>query len=448
MGSEVAFEIINNAAMVRAPKPKPRTMRVVGELPVWQQLQTVGGGLTPAAVSARLRSADTGRMVDLVDLANALRQKDNHLQGILETRETSVQQLEWDLELPKKPTKQEKKAAEFVKDALRTCIGPAIAHSSSAPFFGYAVTETVWRKSNGYLVPDCFSPIAPRRFVYVGSTLVWNDHAGQAGIDLRSEYPGQFVISRPRVNGDVPCREGLMRVLIWAALFRNWTLTDWLRLGEIAWKPWRIGTYNRQDFAQQEDIDGLVAALDAMSTSGTAVMPDSVDLKVEWPTGQAGQGAPHRDMFATMAREMSKAVLGQTETTESSSSSGYAQAKVQYEVKKDKTESDARFIAADVTRDVVAWLTLLNFGPRCRVSRFRFITEETADLQPFGQGVKALKEAGLRMPAKWVRDKAGIPEPAEGEELVGDAPATAEEPKPKPDAPENEPEGSEEDDAE
>lgn len=441
-----AAQIINGAAAAVAQKAaiKPKPARVIPDLPVWQQLTKVGGGLTPAAVSARLNDADTGRMASLVDLANALRQKDNHLQGILETRETAVQQLEWDLELPKKPTKQEKKAAEFVKDALRTCVGTVIAHSSAAPFYGYAVTETVWRKSNGYLVPDYFRPVAPRRFEYVGTRLVWNDHYGRGGVDIRDEYPGQFVISQPRVNGDVPCREGLMRVLVWAALFRNWTLTDWLRLGEIAWKPWRIGTYDREKFATQEDIDGLVDVIDAMSTSGTAVVPDSVEVKVEWPTGQAGAGAPHKDMFGTMGREMSKAVLGQTETTESSASSGYAQAKVGYEVKKDKTESDARFIAADLTRDVVAWITLLNFGPRCRVSRFRFVTEETADLKPFGEGVKALTEAGLRMPAKWARDKAGIPEPADGEELLGAAPTDVEEPKPKPAAPDNEPEGSDE----
>lgn len=409
---------------------KPKAGRVIQDQPVWMQLTRAASGLTPSAVSARLADADLGRMAPLVDLWNGLRQKDGHLQGICETRETAVQRLDWELELPKKPTKREKKAAQFVDDAIRRCIAPLIAHCSSAPFPGYAVTETAWRRSSGYLVPDYFSPIAPRRFIYKGSRLLWQDNAGLTeGVDIQAEYPGQFIVSQPRVNGDVPCREGLMRVLVWAALFRNWTLTDWLRLGEIAWRPWRIGKYDRQQFALQEDVDGLVAVLDAMSTSGVAVVPNTVDLDVKFPEGGGGK-SPHAEMFGTLGREMSKCVLGQTETTESSSSSGYAQSKTHNEVKKDKTESDARFISTDITRDLITWLVVLNFGTGVRVPRLRFITEDAIDLLAFGSGVEKLAaKSGLRIPAKWARDKAGIPHPVEGEEVIG---GTAEEPEEEP----------------
>lgn len=445
-----AAEIINDAAVrveERAAKAKPRPVRVISELPTWQQLQKVQGGLTPWEVSRRLSEADLGRMYALVDLANALRQKDGHLQGTLEAREVAIQQLSWDLELPKKPTKAEKKAAEWVKEVLQDCIGTAIAHASSSPYFGYSVSESILRKSEGKIVIDRFDPIAPRRFEYSGNRLLWNDNLGKLGVDIKADYPGQFVVCRPRVNGDVPCREGLMRVLVWAALFRNWTLTDWLRLGEIAWKPWRIGTYDKSKFANQEEIDGLVTVLDAMSTSGTAVIPDSLTVSVEWPKGQAGVANSHPEMFGTMGREMSKSVLGQTETTEASSSSGYAQAKVQYEVKKEKRDADARFIAADINRDVIAWLYAWNFGPRVRPARLRFITDEQAELQAFGTGVEKLRKAGLRMPAKWARDKAGIPEPAEGEELVGDALEPTEDSGKKPAAPANEPDEENENEA-
>lgn len=449
---EVAANIINDKAalaeVVRAMKPKAAS-RIINDPENWRELRRHEGGLTPVEVSKRLAEADLGRMAPLVDLSNALRQKDNHLQGILDARETGVQQLDWDLELPKKPTKREKKAAQLVKDVLGPILGVAIAHASAAPFYGYSITEQVWRKSGGYLVPDFYTPVAHRRFERRGSRMIWRDQGMTEGVDIVAEYPSQFIVSRPRVNGDLPCREGLMRVLSWAALFRNWTLTDWLRLGEIAWKPWRTGQYDRKAYATQEDIDGLVDTLDEMSTSGVAVFSDAVKVDVKWPTGQIGSGAPHAEMFSTMGREMSKAVLGQTETTEASKSSGYAQAKVAYEVKGDKKEADARFVAADITRDTVAWIVFFNFGAGVRPPRLRFITEEAADLQPFGQGVKALTDAGLRIPAKWVRDKAGIPEPAEGEELVGDG-NTTEEPE-TPDAapagPKTEPEGSDKDEA-
>lgn len=428
-GANGAAKALERDIVERAAKPKPG--KVIPEQPVWQQLQRgVGAGLTPVAVSARLAEADMGRMASLVDLANAMRQKDGHLQGILETRESAVQRLDWELELPKKPTQKEKKALAFITDALRGPIPALVAHCSSAPFYGYAVTETVWRKSSGYLIPDYFNPVAPRRFVYEGSSLLFQDLPGlPGGVDLRAQYPGQFVISQPRVTGDVPCREGLMRVLVWAALFRNWDLTDWLRLGEIAWRPWRVAKYDRKQFATQEAVDSLLSLVDAMSTSGAGAFPDSVTLDVKWPTGGNGRG-PHAELFATMGREMSKCVLGQTETTESSGSSGYAQAKVHDEVKKDKTESDARFIGADITRDLVTWLVVMNFGPRVRVPRLKFITEDAVDLKAFADGLKSMsgaQGAGLRVPAKWARDKAGIPHPLEGEEVIGGEPEAADE---------------------
>jgi phage gp29-like protein len=419
---------------------KPKMGRVVQDQTIWMQLTRSAGALTPAAVSARLAEADIGRMGPLVDLWNALRQKDGHLQGIAETRETAVQRLDWELELPKKPTKREKKAAQFVDDAIRTSLAPLIAHCSSSPFTGYAVTETVIRRSSGYLVPDRFKPIAPRRFIYSGETLLWQDQPGLIdGVDLRREYPGQFVISQPRVNGDVPCREGLMRVLVWAALFRNWTLTDWLRLGEIAWRPWRVGKYDRQAFALQEDVDGLVAVLDGMSTSGTAVIPNTVELDVKFPEG-GGKG-PHGELFATLGREMSKSVLGQTETTESSASSGYAQSKTHQEVRKDKTEADASFIASDITRDLITPLILWNFGAGIRIPSMRFLTEDAVDLESFGKSVGSMSKAGLRMPAKWARDKAGIPHPIDGEEIIGGpTDEAAQDPTQKPPGPDTKPE--------
>lgn len=442
---EIAAKIINEAAATKAAKPKVTGSRVIGDQPTWQQLRQSSGGLTPVAVSARLAEADMGRMGPLCDLANALRQKDGHLQGILETRETAVQRLEWELELPKKPTKREKKAASFVEDAIGKALGCVVAQCSSSPYFGYAVTETIWRKSNGYLVPECFKPVEHRRFQYSGSTLVWQDQAGATGgVDIRATYPGQFIISRPRVNGDVPCREGLMRVLVWAALFRNWTLTDWLRLGEIAWRPWRVGKYDRDDFAQPEDIDGLVTVLDSMSTSGVAVIPNTVSLDIEWPQGATNGKGPHYEMFSVLGREMSKSVLGQTETTEASTSSGYAQSKTMDGVRKDKVDSDASFIAEDISRDLISWLVFLNFGANVRAPALRFVTEDAVDLKAFSESVGGLSKAGLRIPAKWARDKAGIPHPVEGEEIIAAAPtAGTSEPKP-PTGTDNAPSGADE----
>ena len=57
---------------------------------LYYQHTRIGGSLTPEDVSNILRTADTGYMWRLADLANESRQKDCHLQSILGTREMAI----------------------------------------------------------------------------------------------------------------------------------------------------------------------------------------------------------------------------------------------------------------------------------------------------------------------------------------------------------------------
>ena len=405
----------------RAPDARPtKGTSVLPSLSIWQQFSRIGGGLTPAQVSTIIREADAGNTRRLIELANEARQKDCHLQGCLDQLEQAISGLDWQLTPPHDAKAKEKKAAEFIESELRDngSFFQFLAHLSGSFYYGYAVSEIFWAKKNGSLVPVSFENHDARRFGFrqVDGCFVWRDTGMGEGVDLRSEYPGKFVIAQPRVNGDVPCREGLARLLVWAALFRNWTITDWLRLGEIAWKPWRIGKYKKE--AAKEDIDGLVRVLDGMSTNGVATIPETIDIDVKWAPN--GTTKPmHEVLFETVAREMSKATIGSTETISSSSSSGYAQARVHNDVRKDLLESRSKQIAAAITRDVVAVMCMLNFGPGVRPPCFEFITQEPIDLSMFSNGIAALTKAGLKIPQSWVREQAGIPEPDADDELLG-----------------------------
>jgi phage gp29-like protein len=419
--------------------------KIIGEQPMYLQMQRIGGSLTPAAVSQIFRDADLGNMARLMDLANEARQKDCHLQGVLETRENAVAALPWEMELPPKPTKVERKAAALCEEVLRPLMSVLVPHHNGAVYKGYAVSEIEWRKEGKYLVPVAATPKRERRFRYVGERLVWWDQDMAAGVDFRAEYPGRFVVSEPRVNGDTRCREGLVRPLMWAALFKNWATSDWLKLAEIAWKPWRTGLYEKN--ASDEDIDALIAVLDDMTSSGVAVLPETVKLEIHYPSGgtSAGNAGTHPALLARMDAEMSKAALGQTLTTEQGNKGTQALGTVHEGVKKDRRDGDAKYIDNDLGRDVCAWVTLLNFGPTVRPSKPKHATDDAVDLLSYAQGTKTLVDAGLRIPASHVRDQAGIPEPKDGEEVLEAAP------KPDPNAgdgeqpkTENKPDGSQE----
>ncbi len=435
MTPDVKAGLIQPAETTRARGRGMTGPKVMQDLSLWEQFQRVGGALTPVQVSSIIREADAGDTRRLMDLANDARQKDCHLSAVLSQSEESIAGLEWSLHLPKKAKKKDRHASEWVENWLRTKVHEPftslIAHLAGGVYYSFAVSETVWSKDpKGYLVPVDFENQNQRRFAFRQSDgrLVWRDQSMSTdGVDFRADYPNRFVTAQPRVTGDVPCREGLARVLVWATLFRTWDLTDWLRTGEAAWKPWRVGYYEKG--SQDEDIDGLVEVLERLATTGTAALPVNTKLQIEWPGGAGGTRTTHSELYNVLAQEMSKAALGQTETVQASNSSGYAQAKVHQAVRGNILRARARYIAAVITRDVIRAMIELNFGTGILVPTFKFETADPVDLKSFSEGLKNLTApkggAGLRVSAKWARSTAGIPEPEKGEELLGEAAAPA-----------------------
>ncbi len=402
--------------------PKMRG-QVVPDLAMWNHASRIGGVLTPTRIANIIRAADTGDIRQLMDLSNECRQRDAHLHAVLATNEESLSGLKWSIvTTDEKPRAKDKRVAKWVEDALRAmpALHRLIADLAGAIYYSFAVSEIIWKRDGGDLVPSDFIHVAQRRFKYRLSDglLVLHD-PGTAEVDLLGTYSSKFICSRPRVNGDIPQREGLARLLVWISTMRNWTIGDWLKCGEMTWKPWRIAKYQKGN-AQREDREDLETILRRLTTDFVAVIPDSTDITVEWPQGNTNAKSTHSELCNVLGQETSKAVLGQTETTQSSQSSGYAQAKVHDSVRRDLLESRARGIAADITRDLITPMVRLNFGDTVAVPRFEFITQDPVDLASFGAAMKALREAGADIPQRFVWDNAGIPEPKEGEPMLGD----------------------------
>lgn len=412
----------------RAQKSPPLGS-VIPDQSQWESVRRIGGGLTPSQVTQIIRSADGGDMARLVDLANEMRQKDGHLQCVLQTLETSVECLPWELVLPgdtkKKKSRRGGPQRKFVEEQLRAhrTFKRMLAHLTGSRYYGHAVAEIDWQRDGSKLIPRDLKLHAPRRFAYraTDGRFVWRDESmSQDGVDIRAAYPDKFIVAQPRVNGDVPCREGLVRVLMWLALFRNWSLADWLQLAEMSWKPYRRGIYKKT--ASKEDVENLKNVLAGITTSGVAVHSDAVDVIVEFAKKSGtSESSSHAALFSTCAAEMSKAVLGQTLTTEQGRVGSQALGNVHNDVRKDIRNAFADYLADVITHDLIEPMVRLNFGPTAPVPRLRFITKDAADMKAFSEALVNLtgSSVALKVAASWARDEMGIPDPSADDELLG-----------------------------
>lgn len=400
----------------------------------------LGGELTPQDVSNIMLWADQGYKHRLVDLATEAREKDCHLHAVLSTFELSLAGMEVQV-VPASPKRRDHKVARWVERMLNGFgsqyeaeraqdLSSLISFLAGAYYYGHAVAEIIWQKKGGELWPVGFEPVEARRFIIDPTTCrlsFWDECGGvpYPGIDLQRAFPNRYIQFQPRVLGTGVAREGLMRPLVWAAMFRNWSVTDWMTFAEMAGKPWLMGKYEKGDAnsAGDGDIKFLMYAIEHLSSNGRTVIPKTVDITVEWPkaTGSSGQGGVHPVLCVFMADEMSKAVLGQTETTQSSTSSGYAQAKVHNEVRRDRRDAAARSVAAIIRQQLVARAVALNFGADTPVPEIVMVGKNDVDVPSLVNAIKSLADPkiGMPFPVAWLWKLLGVPTPKPGEMMIG-----------------------------
>lgn len=397
---------------------------ITGEKPLHQQYQRIGGGLTPADVTLILQGADSGQPARFVDLANESRQKDGHLQSAMFTRESAPALVDLEFITPEDATSEEREAADMcrqLRDDFRDW-STMIQHLNGA-YFGHASVELKpWQQArNGYLLPNECKTLHARDFIFSqnsGKLAYARTQGDLVGVDLLAEFPGRIVQVQRRIVGDVQAREGLARILVWGALLRNWTLREWLALGETGWKP-RMWALFPEGMHDDEQIK-LLRKLELMIERGVAAFPENIDLKLEWPKGAgSGSGAGvHREFFDALGREMSKAIVGQTTSIEVGPNGSRADTKARDELRTDIRECDCRAIAAALRYHMFAPAVAINIGTNLRMPVPWFSTDDATDQLSFAKAVGELKKAGLRIGAKWVRDEFGMPEPEEGDELL------------------------------
>jgi phage gp29-like protein len=438
----MAVKRTNGGALERAASTTSKKKRsyvdpVIADLALSTQFQRVGGNLSPSQVSAIIMAADSGRPSRLVDLFHECRQKSGHVQSIFQTRELAVSGLEFDIAPPEGKKKRDGKYRDQCLDALKRCdtFREMCAHLiGEGNSFGYAYSEDIWKKSDkgstkGLLVPERFKQINCRRFGFrqVDGALLFDPSDNGAGNnvdafgeDLLGDYPvGKFVGFTPRVNGDVIAREGLCRIILWMELFRTWDIRDWLQLAELAWKPWRLGQY--QKGASKQDKANLRKILQALTTNGVATHPETVKVNLEWPQqASGGKVSAHSELASFLADEESKAVLGQTDMVSPGANGSRAATQARNELRKDRRDADAAALAIAVQRYVVEPFYALNYGPSVEPGQFLFLTEDPLDFLKFSQAIQALRNAGLKIPASYVYDKTGIPEGDEDDEYLGE----------------------------
>lgn len=376
-------------------------------------------GLTPAKLARIFEDAERGDLIAQAQLAEDMEEKDAHLYAELQKRKLAVLTVDWDLRPPAEASALEKDETARLEALLRDLpVDELLLDLAAAILPGYAAIEIDWDFSAGQWWPEGL------HFRPADWFMTTQDHRDElrlrtpdgVGEALR---PWGWILHRHRAKSGYLARAGLARVLAWPFLFRNYAARDLAEFLEIYGLPLRLGHYPPGSSAEEKAT--LMRAVAGIGHAAAGIIPEG--MRIEFQEAAKGGSDPFTAMMSWAEKSMSKAILGGTLSSQTDDGGAYALGNVHDRMRLEIRRADLRQIAQSLTRQLVEPLARLNTRLE-RTPQVVFDVEEPEDVKLYAESLPKLAQAGLKIPARWVRDKLKIPAPEEGEELM-EAPAPA-----------------------
>lgn len=387
-------------------------------------------GLTPTKLAGIMAEAERGNLVSQCELAEDMEEKDGHIFSELQKRRRALLGLDWQIVPPRNPSKAELADVAMLTELMedRTDIENIVFNMSDGVLKSFANQELEWQTIEKMRIPQCH----------------WRDPAWfQTNPNDRNELrlrdgsyegaelqPFGWISHKHGAKSGYVGRSALARVLAWPYLFKNFSVRDLAEFLEIYGLPLRLGKYPTG--ASEKEKATLLRAVMSIGHNAGGIIPRGMDI--EFQEAAKGSSTPFEAMMAWCEKTQSKAILGGTLTSQADGkSSTNALGNVHNEVRQELRDSDAKQIAATLTRDLIYPMYALNgrsFSGPHRIPRFEFDLSEPEDIETYARFIPAIVKMGVPVPVSWITDKLQIPEPKDGEAVLAMQPAQPKEQAP------------------
>lgn len=379
---------------------------------VWGE--TITSGLNPISMSKLLEEAARGFPDKFFGLAQEMEERDLHYASVLATRKRAITGIE-PIVIAAGDDKKDEEIASAVSDMISQphFIDNYLTDALDALGKGYSIVEIIWETSANQWRPKDYKWRDQRHFVIDkidGRTVRLKDKDNLEGIDLP---PFQFSVHQPKLKSGLPIRGGLGRLAAWAFLFKSYTLKDWMAFLEVYGMPLRVGKFGRS--ASHDDKRVLLQAVRDISSDAAAIIPKG--MEIEFIEAGGGRGnAVFSSKAEYLDKQVSKAVLGQTMSTDDGASR--SQAEVHDDVRHDIARADGRQITATINRDLVRPFVDLNYGMQERYPTVIIPISENENIEVLVSALQGLVPLGLQVSMSDVRKRIGFEDPNEDDTLL------------------------------
>lgn len=375
--------------------------------------------LSSERLGAIFREADGGAVYRQAELFEEMEEKDAHLAGILQTRKLAVSGLEHEI-VPYSRAEEDQEIARFVREVIDNLddFDSNLLDLLDATGKGCAVTEIMWGLKGSKAIVTELRWIHQKKLTFVDSLtprIITSEH--WRGVE---PPPWKIIYHRYKARSGYDTRAGMLRVIAWMYLFKNYAMKDWMAFNEVFGKPLRLGRYDAT--ASPTDREILATAIHKLGDEAVGIINKNTEIELMEASGRAsGNSNPYLVMAEFCNREMSKAILGQTLTTDTAGSTGtYSTAKVHDLVRRDLLEADAEALSRTLRSQLIRPLVGFNFGWDKPLPNFNFILEEKPDLKAISEIYLNLKNMGFPLSLEHLSERFGVPLGDGGQGKVSD----------------------------
>jgi phage gp29-like protein len=235
---------------------------------------------------------------------------------------------------------------------------------------------------------------------------ITKEQSGEDGWD----YEGMQNIWVMHKPGDL----GLLLKCAYYVLIKRGVIGDWAEYVEIFGQPVRIAKYDAYDIKTKQE---LTIALEEAGSSLALMIPKQVDFEMMDGKQTNANGELQEKLKNTCNDEMSVIVLGNTETTTSSPSSGYAQAKEHGKQQVEVNKSDMIDVELTVSCDHFQNILRTYALPVVEGGRFEYEQEEDLDELSTRKDIDIALSAKVPIDDDYFYNTYGIPKPENYDEL-------------------------------
>lgn len=388
---------------------------LVGVRQAWLT-DSAANALHPRKLAAMLQAANEGNDYDLLTLAEEMEEREAHYGSVLGTRKRAVEGLGITVEAASDDARDVDIASAVTAETKRPEFEALISDLLDGLGKGRSSCEIMWETGKVWRAKEFihrdpryfkFNPEDPRELRLIDDADVYK------GIPL----PGyKFVNHFPKLKTGLPVRDGLARMVAVSYMCKSFTLKDWMAFSELFGMPIRVGRFGAG--AKEDDIDVLRSAVANIGSDAAAIIPESMRIEfIERTSGASGGHQLFKELAEWLDKQISKAVLGQTATTEGTAGK-LGGDDAQQEVRQDILKADAKAVALTINMGYIKAYVDLNYGVQEHYPKVVLFVPEPEDIDALVKALDKLVPLGLKVKTSQISDKLGLEEVQEGDEYL------------------------------